>query len=80
MSAPRKLFAGLVGATLLSGCAPYVGYTHLSDPFVEGDGYDLICAGGELGNKLRADLGVCKNVHGGKFARFDLRYRFDIPE
>jgi len=57
----------------LSGCAPYVGYTHLSDPRIANDGYDLVCAGvkGEY-----ISTGVCKNLakNNGEFIKIDVEY------
>ena len=60
-------------AVFIAGCAPYVGYTHLSDPRVSSDGYDLVC-GGVKGEYLTA--GVCKNMaaNGGEFVKLDLEY------
>ena len=63
----------------LSGCTPYVGYTHLSQPSVANDGYDLICAGGEREKgMLRTDLAVCENVasSGGTFVKADVKILF----
>lgn len=57
----------------LTGCAPYVGYTHLSNPRVSNDGYDLVCTGlkGEY-----LTTGVCKNLadNSGEFVKVDLEY------
>ena len=48
---------------LLSGCTPFIGYEHLSQPNVKGDGYDLICVGGEFERgRFRGDLAMCENI------------------
>jgi len=48
---------------LLSGCTPFVGYTHLSQPDVDDDGFDLICGGVELQKgRFRGDLAICENL------------------
>lgn len=65
----------LLLSCLLSGCAPYVGYTHLSDPRIKDDGYDLICVGGETKEKLSIDTAVCKDVRGGEMVKVDVRYK-----
>ena len=63
---------------LLSGCAPYVGYTHLSQPNIDDDGYDLVCVGAEkeLG-PLQTDIAACENLasRGGTYAKVDVRVR-----
>lgn len=48
---------------LLSGCTPFIGYEHLSQPNVSNDGYDLICGGVELQKgRYRADAAICENL------------------
>lgn len=61
---------------LLSGCSPYVGYTHLSDPSESNDGYDLVCGGVQIEEGLRFDMAVCENVspNRGTFVKADIRY------
>jgi hypothetical protein len=61
----------------LSGCAPYVGYTHLSDPQVDNDGYDLVCAGTKW---TYAKAALCKNLAsaGGEYIKIDLEYVWDF--
>ncbi len=61
----------------LVGCAPYVGYTHLSDPRINGDGYDLVCGGGKTKKNLDMSMAVCKNMRGGEFIRLDVEYVWD---
>lgn len=63
----------LVVVICLSGCAPYVGYTHLSDPRIANDGYDLVCTGVK-GEYL--STAVCKNLapNKGEFIKVDLEY------
>ena len=58
---------------LLSGCSPYVGYTHLSDPRIANDGYDLVCTGVK-GEYL--STGICRNLadNKGEFIKVDLEY------
>ena len=61
---------------LLGGCSPYVGYTHLSQPNIDDDGYDLICGGFEKDvGRFRGDLALCENMasRGGTYARVDGR-------
>ena len=62
----------------LSGCV--ASYQHLSDPRIDNDGYDLICAGAEknIGSlRVRGDL--CSNVapNGGEFVHTAIEYRFN---
>ena len=48
---------------LLTGCTPFIGYEHLSQPNVKGDGYDLICLGVEAERgRFRGDLAMCENI------------------
>ena len=64
---------------LLGGCAPYVGYTHLSQPNVRDDGYDLVCGGVEIEKgRFRGDVAACENMasNGGTFAKVDARILF----
>ena len=61
---------------LLSGCTPFVGYEHLSQPNVSNDGYDLICGGVELQKgRYRADAAICENLAGasGTYAKLEGR-------
>ncbi len=64
-------------AVFIAGCAPYVGYTHLSDPRVTNDGYDLVCIGlkGEY-LLIESTFGFCENTaaYGGEFVKLDLEY------
>lgn len=48
---------------VLTGCVPYVEYEHLSQPGVRDDGYDLLCAGVEVGEGFTASGSVCHNMH-----------------
>ena len=69
----------LLPLLLLQACTPYVGYTHLSQPNVDDDGYDLICGGGEHEKgMIRTDLALCENVAsgGGTFVRADVKILF----
>ena len=60
---------------LLSGCTPFIGYEHLSQPNVSNDGYDLICGGVELQKgRYRADAAICENLHiPGTYAKLEGR-------
>ena len=63
---------------LLCGCAPYVGYTHLSKPNIADDGYDLVCLGAESQKgRIRAGIAACENVHevkdDGTYVKADVR-------
>ena len=44
---------------LLTGCAPYVGYRHDSNPHIENDGLDLICVGNEFRYVIEVKTGIC---------------------
>ena len=58
----------------LCGCAPYVGYTHISDPRIANDGYDLICGGTEQDiSELNTDLAICQNVRGGTYIKAEFK-------
>lgn len=72
------LLAALIASALVavSGCAPYVGYTHVSQPNVRHDGIDLICGGGEAEEgRFRGDIAVCQNVssYGGTYFKIEGR-------
>ena len=62
---------------VLTGCTPYASYTHLSDPRVAGDGYDLVCAGGIYRKaNFEARTAGCYNaapLHG-EFVKVDISY------
>ena len=65
----------ILAVLLLAGCAdlkPYVGYTHLSDPSISGDGYDLLCGGAKYREAIEVSLGACKNVRGDELIRVDV--------
>ena len=64
---------------LLTGCTPYIGYTHLSQPNVRDDGYDLVCGGVETEKgPLRVDVAACENLasNGGTYAKVDAKILF----
>jgi hypothetical protein len=69
----ESLICSLSAFALLSGCSPYVGYTHLSDPSVSNDGYDLVCAGGKL---KYVSVAGCRNLapNEGNFIKIDAEY------
>ena len=60
-----RLTAILSVSLCLSGCVtPYLGYTHLSDPAVSGDGWDLFCGGVKKRYKLvEGRVAWCQNAH-----------------
>ena len=61
----------------LAGCAPYLEYEHLSDPRLNNDGYDLVCAGLSHDYKgLSISGGICHNAapYGGEFVKINARY------
>ena len=66
-----------VGPTVITACTPYASYTHLSDPRIAGDGYDLICAGGIYRKaNFEARTAGCYNaapLHG-EFVKVDISY------
>ena len=50
-------------SVLLSGCTPFVGYTHLSMPNVDDEGYDFACVGAEVAKgRFRGDVSLCENL------------------
>jgi len=56
----------------VSGCVPYVGYTHLSNPNIDNDGYDLVC-GGVRNENIR--VAACNNMNDGQgMVKVDLEY------
>ena len=63
-----------------TGCTPYASYTHLSDPRIAGDGYDLVCAGGIYRKaNFEARTAGCYNaapLHG-EFIKVDISYVWD---
>ncbi len=64
---------------LISGCVPFVGYTHMDEtPFHNDDrAYDLVCGGGkfrEAGNPVEVKIAGCHNVRGGNMFRVDVDY------
>ena len=65
---------------LLSGCTPFIGYEHLSQPNVQDDGYDLVCGGFEFEkNWFRADVAICENLsynHTDTYAKIEGRILF----
>ena len=60
---------------LLSGCTPFIGYEHLSQPNVADDGYDLVCGGVELQKgRFRGDVALCENLnYRGTYAKIEGR-------
>ena len=71
------VFLWYVALSLISGCAPYVEYQHLSDPRIANDGYDLACVGlSHDKSGLSLSGGVCSNLapYGGEFLTINARY------
>ena len=60
-----RLTATLAASLFLSGCVtPYLGYTHLSDPAVNNDGWDMVCGGVKKRYKqVEGRAAWCQNVH-----------------
>lgn len=72
------LMLAIASMLLINGCV--ASYQHQSDPRINNDGYDFICAGVEQDIKairLRGD--VCHNFtpNGGEVIRASIEYRFD---
>ena len=61
---------------LLCGCT--TSYKHLSDPRIQNDGYDLICGGVEVGERLTAAVDLCSNVapNRGEYLFAELQYNW----
>ena len=70
------VIAILAVVVLLAGCT--TSYKHLSDPRVDGDGYDLMCGGFEKGQQIVIAVDVCRNVaaNKGEFLFVDIKYRW----
>ena len=70
----------LLPLLLLGGCgfaSPYVGYTHISDPQIDNDGLDFVCAGAVHDNgPLEARAALCESLSDGRdeVARVDINY------
>ena len=62
---------------MLSGCAPFVEYEHLSDPRVSNDGYDLLCGGIQLDLAVELSGAVCGNIRGGEYVKINAKYVFE---
>ena len=64
---------------LLSGCAPFASYEHLSMPNVNDDGYDLGCLGVESDRQRVVFEGaICENFARGDtdtFAKLNVKFR-----
>jgi hypothetical protein len=43
------------------GLQPVLSYQHQSDPRISNDGYDLACAGLEVGDRWRIRGDICEN-------------------
>lgn len=54
---------GIFLLVFLTGCAPYVGYTHLSSPEIADDGYDLVCGGVKVERGLEMSAAWCENLN-----------------
>ena len=71
----HRLGASLAAAALLTGCTPFVGYQHLSDPGIESDGYDLACVGAKYrSGRLMTKGAWCENVRGGGMVSAAIEY------
>lgn len=68
--------AVILAALLLSGCNMYVAAEHKSDPHIENDGLDVLCAGFEHEGQLEVKAGYCKDVRQGD-GLYELRVEYD---
>lgn len=66
----------ILAALLLGGCNMYVAAEHKSDPHIEDDGLDLLCAGFEHEGQLEVKGGYCKDVRLG-YGLYELRVEYD---
>lgn len=65
----------LILSLLLGGCTPFVSGEHLSDPAIDGDGYDLACLGlKHRDGRLTIKGAGCKNLGGGNVATASIEY------
>jgi hypothetical protein len=53
---------------LLTSCAPYIGYRHVSNPTVDHDAIDTLCAGNEFRTVVEIKTGVCHVFYNGDTA------------
>lgn len=68
--------AVIVVALLLGGCNMYVAAEHKSEPHINNDGLDLLCAGFEHENQLEVKAGYCKDMRE-HFGLIELRIEYD---
>ena len=63
---------------LLTGCTPFVSYTHLSDPGIDDDSFDLACGGIELEkyNVTTAVAACHDHWRSNQYAKIDVTYRW----
>ncbi len=64
-------------AMLLTGCSsltPYVAVRHLSDPGIDGDGWDIGCGGIKRRGQLEIKAGYCWNARGGNMLEASIEY------
>ena len=60
---------------MLGGCTPFVGYQHLSQPFVNDRGIDLMCFGVKhYETRWLLKATACKNWHGGNMTTVSIEY------
>lgn len=80
---PRALIVSMIIVGLLmllatlAGCAeftPYVSARHTSNPTIDGDGLDVICAGAKYRSRLSVKAGYCGNVRGGDILEVEIEY------
>ena len=77
----------LLSFFLVSGCAPFVEYEHLSRPNVNDSGHDLFCIG-MASTETRVDVsaGLCEDLRTpvnawhekGTFVKANVRYTFNV--
>ena len=68
MNSAMKNLMILCATATLSSCAPYIGYRHVSNPTVDHDAIDTLCAGNEFRTVVEIKAGVCHVFYNGDTA------------
>ena len=68
----------LEGIMLLMLCGCTTSIKHISDPRIIADGYNFICQGFEVGEKLEVSIDACYNLspNKGEFIVAELQYNW----
>ena len=62
----------------LAGCTPYVGYSHISDPSISGDGSDIVCGGAKIEQGIEVSAAWCENLRNDwSGLKIDVEYVWD---